>query len=120
MAEEVPTLPSLAVFEEGAARQELEFKLVKEETGLVARSEDDLYDYSAIPGDFPLNGTLFIRNKETNELKPVKISVLMEISKELKIGRDTTFAQANYNEVISNFGSRAAKRIQKMRQSAAQ
>lgn len=121
MAEEAPTPPSLAMFDEGVARTSLEFKVRKDASShFIATSEDDLYDYTASPGEFPLNGTLFIHDRKTGKLKPIPIQVLMEISRELKIGRDITYTTAGINELITNFGSHQAKRIQKMRQEAAQ
>ena len=41
---EAPTPPSLAVFDEGAARNELEFKIFKENSGFIVQNFDAFFE----------------------------------------------------------------------------
>ena len=114
----------LATFEIGCARNPLEFQVMKDTDGSnFAVSEDDLYKYRTELRD-PVPGTLFIRNKRDGTLKAVTVSNMLEIQRESLIRRndeskeDETYGQ-KIQSLVSNFGSRQAQRIQRLRKTNA-
>jgi hypothetical protein len=102
---------SLAVYECGEGRSALAFEVV--DSG-PAQAEDDIYDYRASPSDLPITGTLFVRNKVSGEVKAIPVSQILQIQRESKLGEFSPVESADGVDLITNFGSRAARRLVKL------
>jgi hypothetical protein len=107
---------SLAAYECGEGRSSLTFHIEDPSDSSPVRAEDDIYDYAAVQSDFPITGTLFVRSKTTGEMKTIPVSQLLQIQRRSRLSEFAPVENADTADLISNFGSRAAKRIYNLRQ----
>ena len=121
MGEPATKIPQAIAFcESGSARTELTFRASQSDTGITAFSSDDLYDYEASASTTkPVTGTLFIRNKETGEVKVVPVGQVLQIARRCQQQEFQRVENAQTADLITHFGSRTAKRIYSQRQGAA-
>jgi hypothetical protein len=112
---EVALAQSIAAYECGEGRRPLEFVVTEPSDVFLARSEDDLYDYIAVPADMPLTGTLFVRNRKTGEMKVIPVTNMLQIRRRCKLQQIEPVATVGNAELVSHFGSKAAKRIYNIR-----
>ncbi|EAX93830.1 hypothetical protein TVAG_177380 [Trichomonas vaginalis G3] len=119
MAENQVQLPqSIAIFECGESRKPVQFTATAVENDHVIEGKDDLYNYDITPMETYATGTIFIRNKNTGEMKAIPVEQYVQISRSLLIKREETTVSKGVVGLVENFGTRASKRILKQRQSA--
>ena len=111
---------SIAKFEAGESRGEIRFNLTEKSDGsIIGNGNDSLYSYQLTNSDISCNGTLFIRNKNTGELKAIPIENYMNVTKENCLYQSNNdLSEINSSNLFENFGTRASQRILKMRQKA--
>jgi len=116
MAEDIPTPSSVAMFENGESRGETHYFLEKQQDdSFIGVGDDNLYNYQMRINEMPFNGSLFVRNKKTGEIKPIPTEKLMQISRLSKISQEETVSKAGVQDLVKSFGTRAAQRIMKLR-----
>ena len=121
MGEPTTKIPQTIAFcESGRPGTDLTFRATQSDTGINAFSSDDLYDYEASASTTnQATGTLFIRNKETGEVKAVPVGQVLQIARRCQQHEFQRVQNAQTADLITHFGSRTAKRIYSQRQGAA-
>ena len=116
MSEEVKFPQTMAMFDCGESRGEVHFVVNKDANGnLFADGEDDLYQYCGLPSEVVCSGTIFVRNKKTNEVKAIPVDKFIQISRQCKIQNYKKVENADTSALVNAFGTRQAKRIYNMR-----
>ena len=113
---------TIAIFETGEGRGPIGFAALETDNGYLGFGEDELYTYHADLSDKMINGTIFIRNTKTGEYKSVPVHSMMEITRTNKITQQFSSQGEGpkAQELIEQFGTRAAQRIIKQRNSGGQ
>ena len=115
------TPQAIGIFENGEARSDLHFSGLPVDDGYLGFAEDDLYQYEAHTSDKICNGTIFVRNTKTGDIKAVPVSTFMEIRRTIKISQEISKGEdPKTQELIQQFGTRAAQRLIKQRNSGGQ
>ena len=112
----------IGIFENGEARGNVHFSALPVDDGYIGVAEDELYNYEAHTSDKLCNGTIFVRNAKTGEItKRIPVSTFMEIRRNIKINQEISKGEGpKTQELIEQFGTRAAQRIIKQRNSGGQ
>lgn len=107
----------LAICESGTINKELYLDIEQNEEGnKYFVGEDELHNYfGEVQRDIKSNGTIFIRNKKTNEIKAIPVENYMILSKKLKIGSDNSIGKVSTRDLIEHFGTQRSQRIMKNR-----
>ncbi len=116
MTQEVRVPRAVVMYECGEGRSELEFSIENSPDGLVGFANDDLYEYRLTRNpEKEINGTIFVRNRDTGEIKAVPVEEMLQIQKRCKRQPYQRVENAQQADLISNFGSRTAKKIYSQR-----
>ena len=116
------TPQAIAIFENGEARGDVHFSAIPADDGYLGVAEDDLYNYEAHSSDKLCHGTIFVRNAKTGEItKRIPVSTFFEIRRKIKLTQEISKGEGpKTQELIEQFGTRAAQRIIKQRNSGGQ
>ena len=107
----------LAICESGTIDKELYMNIEQNDDGEnYFIGEDELHNYfGEVQRNIKSNGTIFIRNKKTNEIKAIPVENYLMLRKKLKIGSDSSIGKVSTRDLIEHFGTQRSQRIMKSR-----